>query len=165
FSSSHCAGDPRALHPFPTRRSSDLRRGPLLSHDSSCGQRPRRLSRLLGRRAVPAGARGLRAVNCGAMEATLPIESSEPDRTRLECDVVIVGAALVGASLAAALRPSGLRIVLLDAEQPAAAATEGWDSRIYAVSPGSRDFLATVGAWQRIPDERIARVDAMQVYG
>ena len=90
---------------------------------------------------------------------------SEQTPGGLSCDVLIVGAGLVGASLAAALRSSGLETVLLDAEAPAPVADEGWDSRIYAISPGSRRFLDACGAWQRMPAERIAPVETMQVYG
>jgi ubiquinone biosynthesis UbiH/UbiF/VisC/COQ6 family hydroxylase len=80
-------------------------------------------------------------------------------------DVLIVGAGLVGASLACALRPAGLRTALLDAELPPEPSRAGWDSRVYAISPGSRDFLRACGAWERLPHDRIAAVEGMQVYG
>ena len=83
----------------------------------------------------------------------------------MKCDVAIVGAGLVGASLAAGLHGSGLRVALVDAEGPGPVAQDGWDSRIYAISPGSQRFLAACGAWQRIPPERIAEVEAMHVHG
>jgi ubiquinone biosynthesis UbiH/UbiF/VisC/COQ6 family hydroxylase len=40
-----------------------------------------------------------------------------------------------------------------------------WDSRVYAVSPGSAAFLERCGAWQRLAPERVTRVEAMRVYG
>ena len=94
-------------------------------------------------------------------------EADESDRAhaRVECDVLVIGAGLVGAGFAAALRSSGLRTLLLDAEVPAERPQDGWDSRIYAISPGSKDFLDRCGAWGRIAPERIARVEAMQVFG
>ena len=96
----------------------------------------------------------------------MPDDSCSADaRPGDECDVLIVGAGLAGASLAAALRTTGLRTMLLDAEAPVPAVGDGWDSRIYAISPGSRAFLSACGAWQRLPPERIVRVDAMHVFG
>lgn len=83
----------------------------------------------------------------------------------MKVDVAIVGAGLVGASLAAALRGSGLSVVLLDAGPPPQRQDTSWDSRIYAISPGSHRFLAQCGAWERMPSERVARVDAMEVHG
>lgn len=83
----------------------------------------------------------------------------------MQYDVLIVGAGLVGASLACALRPSGLKTALLDAELPSEPARSGWDSRVYAISPGSRDFLRACGVWERLPQERIAAVEGMRVYG
>ncbi len=56
-------------------------------------------------------------------------------------DVVIVGAGLVGASLAASLCGSGLRLAVVEPAAPRVAREDSWDSRIYAVSPGSVAYL------------------------
>lgn len=80
------------------------------------------------------------------------------------CDVVIVGAGLVGASLAAALAPSGLRVALIE-PRPPAPSTASWDSRVYAVSPGSAAFLAGVGAWNDVDAARVGRVETMRIFG
>jgi len=58
-------------------------------------------------------------------------------------DVLIIGGGLVGASLAAALKRSGLSVALVEA-QPMVLDRDGWDSRIYAISPGSAAFLRNV---------------------
>ena len=62
-------------------------------------------------------------------------------------DVLIIGGGLVGASLSAALKSSGLSVALVEA-QPLTAGEQGWDNRIYAISPGSAAFLTECGAWQ-----------------
>jgi ubiquinone biosynthesis UbiH/UbiF/VisC/COQ6 family hydroxylase len=80
------------------------------------------------------------------------------------CDIAIVGAGLVGASLAAALAPSGLSVTLVEPRAPATP-TETWDNRIYAVSPGSAAFLAAAGAWQAIDAQRTERVETMRIFG
>jgi len=85
-------------------------------------------------------------------------------------DVVIVGGGLVGASLAAALKNSGLSLAMVESgavPQPPGvrASTEVWDNRIYAISPGSRSFLEQSGAWSLLDDSRIAPVEAMRVFG
>jgi len=91
-------------------------------------------------------------------------------------DVVIVGGGLVGASLAASLKDSGLSLALLESrpslKHDGAAnggddTTEGndWDSRIYAISPGSRDFIRQSGAWDLLDAKRIAPVEEMRVFG
>jgi 2-octaprenylphenol hydroxylase len=36
---------------------------------------------------------------------------------------------------------------------------------VYAISPTSRKFLAHLGVWDSLPAERIARVQAMEIYG
>jgi ubiquinone biosynthesis UbiH/UbiF/VisC/COQ6 family hydroxylase len=84
----------------------------------------------------------------------------------MKFDVVIVGGGLVGASLAAGLAGSGLSIALVDAREPApAVAGADWDSRIYAISPGSVAWLSAGGAWDRVPPERIAPVYDMEIHG
>jgi ubiquinone biosynthesis UbiH/UbiF/VisC/COQ6 family hydroxylase len=82
------------------------------------------------------------------------------------CDVAIAGAGLVGLALAAALARDGLRVVLLDRAQPAAAVEpDTWDARVYAISPGSATFLSSVGAWQALPCERIEAIESMRIAG
>ncbi|MBI3043321.1 MAG: UbiH/UbiF family hydroxylase [Betaproteobacteria bacterium] len=81
-------------------------------------------------------------------------------------DIVIIGGGLVGLSLARALAGSGLSLALVEPQPPAPLpGDESWDSRIYAVSPGSATFLERGGAWQRLPQERVTRIEAMRVYG
>ncbi|AXE33864.1 UbiH/UbiF family hydroxylase [Chromobacterium phragmitis] len=77
---------------------------------------------------------------------------------------VIVGGGLVGASLALALARAGKRVALLEAGEPAIEGLEqGWDARIYAVSPANRRFLEGMDAW---PDmQRIGTIESMDVRG
>ena len=82
----------------------------------------------------------------------------------MDFDIVIVGAGLVGASFALALRGAGLKLALVEAQAPAAASEE-WDSRVYAISPGSAAFLQDLGAWKRIDSARLCAVQEMQVCG
>ncbi|HSD40452.1 MAG TPA: UbiH/UbiF family hydroxylase [Burkholderiales bacterium] len=85
-------------------------------------------------------------------------------RARESFDVVIVGAGLVGASLAAALAGSDLSVAVVETAVPAPSAGE-WDSRIYAISPASREFLAGTGAWRRVDPARIQAVARMEIFG
>jgi ubiquinone biosynthesis UbiH/UbiF/VisC/COQ6 family hydroxylase len=82
----------------------------------------------------------------------------------MEFDVVIVGAGLVGASFAMALRGAGLKLALVEAQVPEAAADD-WDSRMYAISPGSAAFLESLGVWKRLDGGRICAVQEMHIFG
>ena len=133
-------------------------------------------------------------------------------------DVIIIGGGLVGASLAAALKNSGLSLALVESqsapkqvgapsrnvlpplfnplpqrtplsnslpqagertnekgnleslgegaiESPRELQFNDWDSRIYAISPGSRNFLDQAGAWSMLDNSRIEAVTEMRVFG
>ena len=81
-----------------------------------------------------------------------------------EFDIIIVGAGLVGASFAQAMKDSGLKLALVEGVAPTAPSPE-WTSRVYAISPGSIEFLSESGAWQQFDAARIAPVLGMHIYG
>ena len=87
----------------------------------------------------------------------------------MEFDIVIVGGGLVGASLAASLRHSGLSLALIESQHSPALPEDpelaDWDSRIYAISPGSRRYLEEAGAWEHLATHRVAPVEQMRVFG
>ena len=81
-------------------------------------------------------------------------------------DIVIVGAGLVGASLAVALKDSGLKLALIEGRAPAPLPQdESWDSRIYAINPANARFLDQSGVWSGLDQGRIAAVHEMHVWG
>jgi ubiquinone biosynthesis UbiH/UbiF/VisC/COQ6 family hydroxylase len=84
-------------------------------------------------------------------------------------DVLIAGAGLVGLALAPALAQARLTVAIAD-RVPVAAPAEpapgaDWDTRIYAISPGSAAFLRAAGAWQALPPDRIQPIESMRVEG
>lgn len=82
-------------------------------------------------------------------------------------DVIVAGAGLVGLALAPALARSGLSVALVDRAPIAAPEPDPatWDPRVYAISPASATFLRALGAWQRLPADRVAPIEAMRVAG
>ena len=82
-------------------------------------------------------------------------------------DAIVVGGGLVGASLALALGKAGAEVALVEPQPPEflPANEAAWDTRVHAISPGSASFLASCGAWQRLAGGRLARVEAMRVFG
>ena len=83
----------------------------------------------------------------------------------MDFDVVVVGSGLVGASFALALEAAGLNLALIEAQPQPGAGAADWDSRVYAISPGSAAFLERCGAWQALDLTRVSRVEAMRVFG
>ena len=85
---------------------------------------------------------------------------------RVNFEVIVVGAGLVGASFARAAR--GLSTALVAAAERSAAVLEGpegFDVRVYALSPGNVEFLRQLKVWQGIAPERVTPVHAMRVFG
>jgi 2-octaprenylphenol hydroxylase len=85
-------------------------------------------------------------------------------------DVAIVGAGIAGASLAVALSGEGLSIALIEAQRPDTTPlplTRGvhdFDPRVSALTPRSRDFLSTLGAWEAISAYRACAYRHMTVW-
>lgn len=78
-------------------------------------------------------------------------------------DLIIVGGGLAGASLALALRDSRLRIALVEHQPPKS--VDGWDPRVYAISPANAAFLEAIGAWRHFDLSRLSPVRAMEISG
>lgn len=68
-------------------------------------------------------------------------------------DLAIVGGGLVGASLACALAPLGVSMVLLEAVPPRVAAQPGYDDRTLALSASSCRILQGIGVWPLIEQD------------
>jgi len=84
----------------------------------------------------------------------------------MKFDIIVIGGGLVGASLVAALKDSGLKVALIEPHESAPVPyDESWDSRVYAISPGSAAFLQKLGAWQLLASERVTPVHEMAVFG
>lgn len=83
--------------------------------------------------------------------------------SKISVDVAIVGGGLAGLALAVALRQSRLSVAVIEGRPPRR--PEGWDARIYAISPANVDFLTTIGVWPHLDTRRVCPVEAMEVYG
>jgi 2-polyprenylphenol 6-hydroxylase len=80
-------------------------------------------------------------------------------------DVLIVGAGMVGLSLAAALAPLPLSIAIIDtATQPEKSQWQGRDPRISAIVKSSEIFLKQTHAWDFIAQERHCAFYGMDVW-
>lgn len=78
-------------------------------------------------------------------------------------DLIIVGGGLAGASLALALRHTQLRIALVESQAPHR--PDGWDARVYAISPANAAFLDSIGAWKHLDVDRLTPIRGMQIFG
>lgn len=84
----------------------------------------------------------------------------------MKFDMIVIGGGLVGASLVAALKDSGLKMALIEPHETLPLPQDdSWDSRVYAISPGSAAFLQELGVWQLMGAERVAPVYEMAVFG
>lgn len=68
----------------------------------------------------------------------------------LAVDVAIVGGGLVGASLAIALQPLGLRVALIESVAADAEAQPSFDDRTTALGNGTRRVFETLGLWSQL---------------
>ena len=78
--------------------------------------------------------------------------------------MLVVGGGPVGLALACAVRGFEVRIVESSAQRPVPT-SDGYDTRIFALSPGSRSFLRDAGAWEHLDPRRVAPVRRMEIFG
>lgn len=78
--------------------------------------------------------------------------------------LVVVGGGPVGLALACAVRGFDVRVLESSPHRQVPTA-EGYDTRIFALSPGSRSFLRDLGAWEHLDSRRVAPVRRMEIFG
>lgn len=84
----------------------------------------------------------------------------------MKFDIVIIGGGIVGSSLALALKDSNLKIALIESSPFSSSFDDySWDSRIYAISPGSVSYLEDLKIWTTINKNRITPVYEMEIFG
>ncbi|MFQ5959443.1 MAG: FAD-dependent oxidoreductase, partial [Alphaproteobacteria bacterium] len=72
---------------------------------------------------------------------------AQPRSETCDAEVLVVGAGMVGLSLACALAGAGVAVAAIDREDPAALTDEGFDGRVSAIAHGSQQALAAIGLW------------------
>jgi 2-octaprenyl-6-methoxyphenol hydroxylase len=71
----------------------------------------------------------------------------------IRTELLVVGGGLAGLSLAVACAGSGIDVVVVDREDPAATVGEAFDGRTTAIAYGSQQVLAGIGLWPEIAAE------------
>ena len=78
-------------------------------------------------------------------------------------DVTIVGAGIVGLTLAKCLTDSALSIAIIEANVPEKLSAEA-ESRVSAISFSSKTLLDNLGVWSRLTAQRVTPYKTMQVW-
>ena len=82
----------------------------------------------------------------------------------VDYDIVVVGAGMVGGSVAALLSRAGFSVAVIEASEPAPFDLDGdYGLRVSAISPGSCSILAEAGAWRIIEQQRTCPYTEMEI--
>lgn len=77
--------------------------------------------------------------------------------------IIVAGAGPVGLAFACACR--GFEVDVIDAAPAPPPPAEEYDTRVFALSPGSRGFLRDLGVWDELEAGRVAPVRRMEIFG
>lgn len=84
----------------------------------------------------------------------------------MKTPIVVCGTGIVGLATALALARRGQQVTLLGPRQTFTPATpEIFHPRVYAISPASQRFLASLGVWNMLDAQRLTPVQAMEIHG
>jgi ubiquinone biosynthesis UbiH/UbiF/VisC/COQ6 family hydroxylase len=84
----------------------------------------------------------------------------------MKTSIVVCGTGIVGLAVALALARRGQQVTLLGPRQTfAPASPEVFHPRVYAISPASQRFLASIGIWNMLDAQRLTAVQAMEIHG
>ena len=81
-----------------------------------------------------------------------------------EADIIVVGAGLVGLSAAIAFAQQGKSMVVIDTSNATHKRLNTWDTRIYALTPATEDWLQSLGVLQQLDTARINNIHAMHIW-
>ena len=80
-------------------------------------------------------------------------------------DIIIVGAGMVGATLACALGQQGFRVAVVEAVQPDFNwPTDSIDQRVSAITCASQKIFESIGAWETMQAQRVSPYQEMRVW-
>ncbi len=85
-------------------------------------------------------------------------------RASMDCDLIIVGAGMVGAALALACGQAGMRVVIVDGQAPAADFKDEYDLRVSAITLASREIFQNLGIWRDLVQRRVCPLREMYVW-
>ena len=80
-----------------------------------------------------------------------------------DTDILIIGGGLVGASLACALAPLGLRITLVEAHELKTGGQPSYDDRTTALAYGSRRIFDALGVWPEIEQRGACAIEHIHI--
>lgn len=78
--------------------------------------------------------------------------TERPSESRSPVDVAIIGGGLVGASLAVALAPLGLRVALVESQALQSSGSPSWDERCIGLNAASQRIFDALGVWDAMRD-------------
>ncbi len=80
-------------------------------------------------------------------------------------DIIIVGAGMVGATLACALGQQGFRIALIEAIKPDFNwPVDSTDQRVSAITVASQKIFESIGVWESMTQQRVSPYQEMRVW-
>lgn len=79
-------------------------------------------------------------------------------------DVAIVGAGMVGLTMALCLKGSGLEVIIIDSQSPDRGLSDSPETRVSAINLASETLFKNLQVWQQINPSRARAYDNMEVW-
>ena len=83
---------------------------------------------------------------------------------QIHAEIIVVGAGLVGIAAAIAFAQQGKKVVLVVEKKPTIKLKKTWDARVYALTPATEHWLASIGVWAHVDASRVNSISAMHLF-
>ncbi len=83
---------------------------------------------------------------------------------QIDFDIVIVGAGGVGLAIAAAMKSSNYRILILESKEVPTFDPTHYDLRVNTLNLASETFLNAIGAWSKMKEMRVSSFNCIKVW-
>ena len=82
----------------------------------------------------------------------------------MQCEIAVIGNGAIGKTTALGFAQAGYQVILVASSSATKPMSEEWDARVFALNHTAKNLLSKLKVWDALNTQRIAPIEAMQVF-